>query len=100
MTKLLNSMDRGLKPNSLSIVHWNAGGLGNKIHEVPTFLQKYNVDILTVGETWYNKSSKCKIPGYKCYRRDREVSKKAAGGVAIYVKNNLPCVEITRSPCN
>ena len=87
-------MDRGLNPNSLSIVHWNAGGLGNKINEVPTFLQKYNVDILTVGETSYNKNSKSKIPGYKCYRRDRDVSKKAAGGVALYVRNNLPCVEV------
>ena len=69
-------MDRNLKPNRLSIAHWNAGGIGNKIHEVPTFLQKYNVDILIVGETWFNKNSKSKMPGYKCFRRDREIAKK------------------------
>lgn len=88
-------MDNNSSFSDIKIVHWNAYGLINKMHELPTFLQTYNIDVLLVGETWFTDDIKPKPPfGYKCYRKNRKNSKKASGGIAIFIKNNIPCYEV------
>ena len=55
-----------------------------------TILYECNVDIMTLNETRLEPlvdDKEVAIPGYKIYRRDRN---KYGGGVAIYVKDNLP----------
>lgn len=72
----------------LNITLWNANGLQNKIHELPYFLHKFNVDILLINETKLLKHDNINIKGYKNYRKDGEGNNRG-GGVAIFIKNSL-----------
>ena len=64
--------------------------LRKHIHELEIILRDYNIDILTLNETRLEPlidDKEVTIPSYKIYRNDRN---KNGGGVAIYVKDDLP----------
>ena len=75
---------------SLSIININAHQITNKVDIIA--YEAHHHDIITVSETWLHKDSKkdsLKIDGFhEPVRKDRNCD---GGGVAIYVKNNLPC---------
>lgn len=77
----------------LTISHWNADGLKEKLPELEIYLKEYKIDIMCINETNYNKYDKCYVPGYRCYRQDRQ-SARRAGGVLMLVRNDLECSEI------
>lgn len=79
--------------DNINILYWNANGLSNKIHEVPRILCKYDVHVVLVNETKFSKKDNINptLLNYKLYRRDRETF---GGGIAIYVKSNMPHCEI------
>ncbi len=75
---------------NLSIIHINANQITNKVDIIA--YEAHHHDIITVSETWLHKDSKkegLKISGFhEPVRKDRGSD---GGGVAIYVKNYLPC---------
>lgn len=84
----------------LNICHINAQSLKRKIDEFRHNFEMSGVDIICVSETWFNSSitdSIISVEGYNVYRNDRS---SLGGGVALYVKNNLPCKVIFKSEQN
>ena len=79
--------------NEFCIAHWNANGLKNNLTEVAYFLEAHKIDIMLINEVKLKEKTKCKIPGYQCFRRDRP-GNTAGGGVAIYCKKSLECTEL------
>ena len=78
------------KKNGLLLSSLNIVSLRKHMHELEITLRDYNIDILTLYETRLKPlidEKEVTIPGYKIYRNDRN---KNGGGVAIYVKDDLP----------
>ena len=72
------------------LAHINIRSLRHKVHEVKHLLNKYDLAVLTVSETWLDDADGAgiaDIDGYSLFRKDR--SGKAGGGVCIYVKHAL-----------
>ena len=84
---------RNPNKRDLIIAHWNANGISSKHGEVMNFLAVNRIDILLVNETRLTSKHKCKIPGYKNFRKDR-AGNVTAGGVAIYCANDITCTEV------
>ena len=87
-TKL--DLPKNLKSN-IKVAHLNVRLLKSRENLVKDTLLINNIDVLTISETWADKSvsdSNIQIEGYTLFRQDRG-SKKAGGGLAIYIKNNL-----------
>ena len=78
------------KKNGLLLASLNITSLRKQIHELEVILRVYDIDILTLNETRIEPlidDKEVTIPGYKVYRNDRN---KNGGGVAIYIKDDLP----------
>jgi len=73
--------------DKLNICSWNANGIKNRLSELIEFLNRFKIDILMVNETKCTSSVKLKIRNFTCVRKNRENS---AGGVAMFIKNNVP----------
>lgn len=92
MIRILSNLKVGLK-----ISHINAQSLYKKIDEFRYIFQNSKIDIICVSETWFRPEicdNVYNLQDYKLYRADRPSH---AGGVAIYVKNNIKCNVINRS---
>lgn len=77
--------------SGLRICHINAQSLNNKTDEFRLTFENSEIDIICVSETWLKKEipdSRICLEGYKTFRADRQTH---AGGVAIFVKNNINC---------
>ena len=75
----------------MHITHLNIRSLWNKIDLIKLFLQKSNISIATLSETWLNEgipTSLLNIDGYSFERLDRKVEK-SCGGVGIYIRSDL-----------
>ena len=69
------------------------GGFCQKLDELSVVLQQNAVDVACITETWLNPSisnNLTTVDGYATYRVDRDGSRQG-GGVAILVKEDLPC---------
>lgn len=89
-------MGSNIEDHDLKIAHWNANGLKEKVGELKIFLQEHDIDVMLINETKFTGKSKFKIPGYECFRKDRQQINEAnpGGGVLILYKNSLNFVEI------
>ena len=75
----------------------NVRSILTKIDELATVLQINNVDIACVTETWLCDEKPAElvdIENYVCYRNDRRDGRRG-GGVALYIKSNLPCQRLS-----
>jgi len=73
------------------------GGFCAKLDEMSATMQDLNVDIACFTETWLNEGILpilTQIGGYTTYRLDRSDGRKG-GGIAVLVKNDLPCQHLT-----
>ncbi len=64
----------------------------NKLDELNNLASLSHIDIIGVTETWLHgevKDHEVSLPGYVLFRQDRSSSKRG-GGVALFVKSNLP----------
>jgi len=62
-----------------------------------TVLQINNIDIACLTETWLKDeilSDIVCVNGYVSYRKDRSDGRRG-GGVAVYVRDHLPCYRLT-----
>ena len=82
----------------LQICHINLRSIVNKFDQIKSFLSNSNVHVLSVSETWLDdslNSSNFQIPGYSLYRYDRKYRinenaiYKRAGGLALYIRNDI-----------
>ena len=80
---------------NFSIVHYNVQSTLQKLDILETELS--NFDVISFSETWFKKeinNSDIAITNYRQpFRNDREND--PHGGVAVYVKNNIPCMRRT-----
>ena len=84
----------GRTSRPLTIMQWNADGIGNKIFELQEYLVNSNVDVLAVQEskllsTGPRADKDPKIPGYYIQRKDREDAENRGGGLLFYIKNDV-----------
>ena len=75
----------------LSYYYTNATSLGCKISELQLIAFTSKPHIIAITETWFTECSSVNISGYNIYRRDRASH---AGGVCIYVRNELDSCEV------
>ena len=79
-------------PNDhLKIVFWNANGLNPKLNELSAFINQNKIDIVLIGETKLNPSTKIKIRNYHLYRTDAipRPGSAASGGTAILIHRRI-----------
>ena len=82
-----------LKYFGLLLLLWNARGLQTNLLEFQNFIDKKKPQIICVTETFLKPGTQFKMKGYVVYRSDRAQGR--GGGLAIFIKNNLPSVENT-----
>ena len=77
----------------LHMIHINMRSLNNKMELVRATFCESNASVITMSETWLNKSysdSYNNIEGYTTVRSDREWdSNKKGGGICTYIKNGI-----------
>ncbi|CAH2016088.1 unnamed protein product [Acanthoscelides obtectus] len=72
----------------LKFGHINCRSVLSGFHEFSTLVQKNNLDIVGISETWLSKdisNDHIRMNGYNCYRCDRDGR---GGGVAVFVNNH------------
>ena len=93
----------------LQICHINIRSIVNKFDQIKSFLSNGNIQILTMSESWMDKSINSlnfQISGYTLYRQDRgyrtDLNKiyKRSGGLAMYVRNDISVDTNTLSHIN
>ncbi|PKU36576.1 mitochondrial fission process protein 1 [Limosa lapponica baueri] len=69
--------------------------MGNKQEELEAIVRHESYDVVAITETWWDKSNdwSAAMEGYKLFRRDRQGRR--GGGVALYVREDYECVELT-----
>ena len=76
--------------NNFSVIHYNVQSAVQKIDILESELS--NFDFIGLSETWFNpniNSSDINISGFRTpFRKDRS---EGHGGVAVYIKNDIPC---------
>lgn len=81
----------------LRIIHINAQSIKNKIDEFRYLFSGSGVDIICISETWLwpdLENSLFELQGYQIFRADRG---RLGGGVAMYVRREIPCRIVTKS---
>lgn len=73
--------------NNIKITSWNARSIRSKKLELFHFLEKHNVDICLISETWLNNNFSLRNNNYYSYRYDRSTGN--GGGVAILIKKTI-----------
>lgn len=70
----------------LRIIQWNANSVQNKRAELNEFLNRMEVDIVAISETFLDNNSTLHLRGFKTYRSDRD---SRGGGVSISIRHNI-----------
>lgn len=69
-------------------ITWNARSVANKKTEVEAMTYQFNLDIVSITETWLNENKKeWHIRGYRTFRYDRQGSENG-GGVMTLIKKD------------
>ena len=78
------------KLKGFRIAHLNITSLTKHIEELRIFISENSFEILCINETRLDNSicnTEIEIAGYEIVRKDRN---RNGGGVAIYLRNNIP----------
>ena len=85
----------GIIAKNFSVVHYNVQSALHKIDFLESELA--NFDLISITETWFNQSisnADVNINGFRApFRKDRLGD--GYGGVAVYIKNDIPCIRRT-----
>jgi len=78
----------------LKCVYTDTRTMGNKQEELETIIQQDDYDLVTITETWWDNLHDwhAVMGGYRLFRKDRPTRR--GGGVALYVKEQLECIEL------
>ncbi|PKU47468.1 rna-directed dna polymerase from mobile element jockey-like [Limosa lapponica baueri] len=79
----------------LKCIYTNTHSMGNKQEKLEAIVWHESYDVVAVTETWWDESNdwSATMDGYKLFRRDRQGRR--GGGVALYVREDYDCVELT-----
>ncbi|PKU48935.1 adaptin ear-binding coat-associated protein 1 [Limosa lapponica baueri] len=79
----------------LKCLYTNARNVGNKQEELEAIVRHESYDVVAIMEMWWDESNdwSAAVEGYKLFRRDRQGRR--GGGVALYVREDYECVELT-----
>jgi len=96
---LAASQDENQKTNHLNCMYTDAHSLGNKQEELELRAQSESYDIIGITETWWDNSHDWRIlmDSYRLFCKDKQGRR--GGGVTLYVKENLECIEVNYSDC-
>ena len=86
-----NKLTHAIKKALPNVMLLNARSIINKTAELSIIVDKHNSDIIFATETWLNEnvpSEVVNIPGLIVIRKDRSSGR--GGGIAIYIKDNVP----------
>ena len=84
--------------HSINCYYTNAHSLYNKLYEVKALVEKYQLKIVGITETWGCPEifdAEYHLTNFEMYRKDRKVNR--GGGVILYVHESLtsvPCSEL------
>ena len=94
MDSKIDSLTDLSKVKGFKLVHLNVRSLTKKIDQVRLMFSGLNLDVLTISETWLNKSvssGSVALNYYTLYRQDRNfatVKKKRGGGLLTYIRTD------------
>lgn len=71
-------------PDVLKLAFWNARNVTNKKDELHEFIQRHDLDVIALSETFLEPSKKFSYPNFSTYRSDRG---SYGGGTAILIKS-------------
>ncbi|PKU48789.1 mitochondrial fission process protein 1 [Limosa lapponica baueri] len=79
----------------LKCLYTNARSMGKKQEELEAIVWHESYDVVAITEMWWDESNdwSAAMEGYKLFRRDRQGRR--GGGVALYVREDYECVELT-----
>ena len=66
---------------------WNANGLRHNIGDLRHFINKNEIDLMSISETKLTEDIKIKFKNYNIIRKDRTAH---GGGLALLIKNSVP----------
>lgn len=85
-------------PKNFNVVHINAESISSCYPEMLASLD-YKIHTILVSETWFrprHQTTSYPLPDFVLIRNDR--SPRSGGGVAIYLKANIPFSVVSQSP--
>lgn len=78
---------------TISIMIWNAQSIRNKLLETSDFLNKDQIHLCLLSETWLRPHDSLSMHNYTIYRKDRAGvdinTRNRGGGVAIAIRNDI-----------
>lgn len=77
-----------------NILQWNINGLINHCGELQTILADKSPFCVCLQETHMKPNTCFSLRGYQCFRKDTQPIYRAQGGVATFVKINIPAYNI------
>ena len=75
------------------ILQWNLNGILNKKQEISTLLNQHKIDIIALQETKMTSNYMYKFRNYNLYSVDGTFNRRQHGGVALYIRDNIPQIE-------
>ena len=94
--KLLNNM-RLKNLNKLIIGHLNINSIRGKFEALKALVNN-NLDILVISETKLDHTfpdNQFSMDGFRLIRQDREINGQYGGGVIVFIRDDIPCKELT-----
>lgn len=81
----------------LRVAQWNANGIINHKHEIETFIQLNNIDILLISETHIYTSTQFKIPLCSVYNAGHpDCERNPRGRAAVIIRNGIKHYELEK----
>lgn len=75
------------KERKLNIVQWNIRSVYAHLAELKNFINKYDIDIICLQETFLKPHQTLNIKGYSVERKDRDSG--TGGGILLCIKNSI-----------
>lgn len=94
MTSLGNNLNIP-ESDDTTCIQWNCQGLRNKKDELSEIIQTNKPAIIALQETKFKNETIFNIPNYSCIRKEGHFNHTAHGGVALFIHESVPYVEIT-----
>ena len=74
---------------TIKIAHLNVQSIKNKTHEINYYINKNNIDILNINESFLNPNEDTHLNILKNFKFIRNDRKNHGGGSAIYINNKI-----------
>ncbi|KAG5895980.1 hypothetical protein JTB14_005089 [Gonioctena quinquepunctata] len=73
-----------------NLIYWNCNGCKHHYPEIKEVITKNNPFCICLQETHFKSNENFQFRGFKSYRKDAVPDQRARGGVAIFIRENIP----------